>query len=126
MSTPVIKSVRYKLGWRKSGPRYTQVVCEVNRVAHLAFSERCLQDGETFDDVIFTDESSVWIERHCRVCLHKKSAPAKMKPRVKHPYKVHVWAGILKRGATDILIFTGIMKKEFYVEAILRDTLAIC
>lgn len=31
---------------------------------------------------------------------------------VKHPYKVHVWAGISKRGATRILIFMGIMKKR--------------
>ena len=48
---------------------------------------------------------------------------AKLKPKVKHPYKVHVWAGISKRGATKILIFTGIMKKEFYVQSIIKDTL---
>jgi len=49
--------------------------------------------------------------------------PAKLKPKVKHPYKVHVWAGISKRGATPILLFTGIMKADFYVDSILRDTL---
>ena len=49
--------------------------------------------------------------------------PAKLKPKVKHPYKVHVWAGISKSGATDILIFSGIMRKEFFVEEILRNTL---
>ena len=43
--------------------------------------------------------------------------------RLKHPYKVHVWASISKRGATSILIFTGIMRAEFYVDSILRDTL---
>lgn len=51
--------------------------------------------------------------------------PAKLKPKVKHPYEVHVWAGISKRGATKIVIFTGIMKKEFYVESILKDTLLL-
>ena len=79
--------------------------------------------GETFDDVIFTDESSIWLERHSNVCFRKKGMPAKHKATVKHPYKVHVWAGISKRGATGILVFTGIMKKEFYVDSILRDTL---
>ena len=32
-----------------------------------------------------------------------------MKQRAKHPVKVHVWGGISKRGATNIIIFTGIM-----------------
>ena len=95
----------------------------LSELVRLAFSERCLAESENFDDVIFTDESSVWIERHSRICFCKKGAPAKMKPKVKHPYKVHVWAGISKRGPTEILVFTGIMKKEFYVEAILRETL---
>ena len=36
---------------------------------------------------------------------------------------IHVWAGISKRGVTKILVFTGIMKKEFFVEEILKNTL---
>ena len=46
-----------------------------------------------------------------------------MKLKAKHPFKVNVWAGISKRGATPILIFTGVMQKEFYVEQILRNVL---
>lgn len=42
--------------------------------------------------------------------------------RPKHPTKVHVWAGISRRGRTGICIFEGIMKKELYVE-ILKTTL---
>lgn len=37
--------------------------------------------------------------------------------------KVHVWAGISKRGPTNIAIFTGIMRKEFYVDEILQNLL---
>ena len=76
-----------------------------------------------FDHVIFTDKSSIWLERHNKICFRKKGMPAKLKPKVKHPYKAHVWAGISKRGATKILIFTGIMKEEFFVGSILKDTL---
>ena len=47
----------------------------------------------------------------------------KPKPRSKHPFKVNIWAGISMRGPTPILIFTGIMKKEFYVEEILQNVL---
>ena len=42
--------------------------------------------------------------------------------RPKHPTKVHVWAGISKKGRTGICIFDGIMKKELYV-SILEGTL---
>ena len=117
VSVPTVKSVRWKLGWRKHGPKYCQAIREANRVARLAFCERLEETGETFDDVVFTDESSIWLERHNKVCFRKKGMPAKLKPRVKHPYKVHVWAGISKRGATKILIFTGIMKKNSTLKA---------
>ena len=42
--------------------------------------------------------------------------------RPKHPTKVHVWAGISKRGRTGVCSFDGIMKKELYTE-ILGKTL---
>lgn len=40
----------------------------------------------------------------------------------KHPTKVHVWAGISKKGQTGVCIFNGVMKKELYTE-ILGKTL---
>ena len=42
--------------------------------------------------------------------------------RAKHPVKVHVWAGISKRGKTGICIFEGIMDASLYIE-ILEATL---
>ena len=42
--------------------------------------------------------------------------------RPKHPYKVHVWAGISLRGRTGICIFTGTMDRYVYVD-ILKKTL---
>jgi len=35
-----------------------------------------------------------------------------LKQRAKHPIKVYIWGGISKRGATDVIIFTGIMDAE--------------
>ena len=49
-----------------------------------------------FDNLIFTDESSIWLEQHNKLCFRKKGVPAKLKLKVKHPYKVHVWAGSYK------------------------------
>ena len=45
-----------------------------------------------------------------------------LKPAPKHALKVHVWAGILKRGSTHICIFDQIMNGPLYVK-ILEDHL---
>ena len=40
--------------------------------------------------------------------------PRKLKYRHKHPLKVHVWGGISKQGATQLVIFSGIMNATIY------------
>ena len=44
-----------------------------------------------------------------------------LKPRPKHPIKVHVWAAISKRGATKVCIFEGKMNADFYIEILSRS-----
>ena len=39
-----------------------------------------------------------------------------MVSRPKHPQKVHVWAGISAKGATAIVIFTGILTTTRYTD----------
>ena len=68
--------------------------------------------NEQFDDVVFTDESTVQLEQHAHLCFRKRLQPRNLKQRAKHPIKVHIWGGISKRGATNIVIFTGIMDAE--------------
>ena len=43
--------------------------------------------------------------------------------RVKHPLKVHGWIGISRNGATQLLIFDGIIDAAFYTETILKERL---
>lgn len=67
------------------------MVRETNRVPRLAFAEDCIENGENFDDVIFTDESTIWLEQHGKICFRKAGRPAKLKPKSKqHRFKVHV------------------------------------
>jgi len=89
----------------------------------LAFGTRCAEQHEQFENVVLIDESSIWLNRHSKLCFRKVGEPKKMKPTAKHPFKVHVWAGISTKGATPVLIFGGIMDQHFYVEEILRNTL---
>ena len=123
LSESKVKRLRSKLGWVQTGMRYCQLIREPNRAKCLEFCLKCLEDDETFDDVIFSDECSVQMEKHAKICFRGKWEQPKLKGKAKHPYKVHVWAGISKRGATKILIFDGNMDAKFYVEEILARTL---
>ena len=64
-----------------------------------------------FDDVIFTNKSTVKLKCHRRKCFQKKKTPRKLKYKHKHPAKLHVslWGGISKQGAMQLVIFDGIM-----------------
>ena len=68
-----------------------------------------LRSKEEFQDVTFTDESTVQLEQHSKICFRKRLRPRKLKQRAKHPVKVHVWGSISVKGATRVIMFTGIM-----------------
>ncbi|XP_057299461.1 uncharacterized protein LOC130630079 [Hydractinia symbiolongicarpus] len=123
VSSSCIRQARQKIGWTLTGPRYCQLVRVPNQVLRLEFCQKLLRTNEQFEDVIFTDESTIMMDNHGKICFRKKGRLPNLKPTAKHPYKIHVWAGISKRGPTDILLFTGIMRKEFYADEILQKGL---
>lgn len=122
-SQPKIKRLRQKLDWVCTKTKYCQLIREPNCIKRLEFSQKCLQDDEQFEDVIFTDECSVVLENHTKILFHREWEQPNLKGRPKHPLKVHVWGGISKRGATKLLIFDGIMDAGFYVSEILSNGL---
>ena len=89
----------------------------------MNWCEERIKDNEKFEDVIFTDECTVELDKHGRIGFRKIKQPRKLKPRAKHPIKVHVWAGISQRGATPIVIFSGIMTSIRYCNQILNQGL---
>ena len=116
VSISTVKRVRRSLGWVTSRPKYCQIVRELNMEKRLLFCQEMLACNERFEDVIFTDECSVQLDRHGRLCFRKEGEPRKLKPKPKHPVKVHVWGGISMCGATPLVLFTGIMNAEKYVQ----------
>lgn len=110
-------------GFTHSKPRYGQMVRDANKAKRVSFCERLIRDNDTFDDVIFSDECSVQLHQN-KVCSYRpKDSCAPVLPKPKHPLKIHVWAAISKRGASQIKLFEGIMDSVFYTESILKDTL---
>jgi transposase len=112
-----IRKNRRALGWVKTGPRYAQLVRFANRTKRVQFADHVLWARDDFANVIFSDECTVMMEAHAKLCFRKISSldPPKLKPTAKHPSKVHIWAGISKRGKTAMVIFDGIMLSDFYI-----------
>ncbi|CAB4038228.1 Hypothetical predicted protein [Paramuricea clavata] len=79
---------REKLGWKHENTRNCQFVREPNKVKRLAFCLDALARKDTFEDVIFKNETTVQIEQYARVSFGKDGTQAKRKGRPKHPLKV--------------------------------------
>ena len=77
---------------------------------------------DNFDDAIFSDETTIQLDTNRRRCYRKEGEKPRLKPRPKHPTKVHIWGGISKRGATAVCIFEGTMDAVLFCE-ILQKTL---
>lgn len=127
-----IRKQRKKLNFIAEKPRFIPHIREKNKEKRLDFCMQLQATNDQFDDVIFTDECSVQLGSNRRLVLTKVFRDDKGKiiskdiphiSKVKHPLKVHVWGGISKRGPTQILVFTGIMKADFYTECVLQNTL---
>jgi hypothetical protein len=79
---------------------------------------------ESFDDVIFIDESTVELRnfgytrwQNSMIQISKKVGKAK------HNVKVHIFAGISRRGATSIIIFENFLDSKGFKRLIERSVL---
>ena len=106
------------LGWTRCGTAYCQLIRGPNRIKHLEWATQNI--GRTFDNVIWSDETSVQMETHRRFHCYKRGQKPRYKPRPKHPVKVHVWAGISCRGPTGVCIFEGIMDATMYARILVE------
>ena len=71
---------------------------------------------DTKDNVVWMDKSSVQLTRRSQTMRVKIGKEQVLKPAAKHTVKVYVWAGISKRGATNICVFDQIMDRMLYIQ----------
>lgn len=109
VSIATVKRARKDNGWICTRPHYCQLIREANKAKRVVWCQQQLDNKEQFEDVVFTDECTVQLDHHGRLCFRRQNQPRALKQRPKHPAKVHIWGGISSRGATQIVIFTGIM-----------------
>lgn len=121
ISDSSIRSIRRQLGWSFGPSRIHPMIRDANKEKRVAQARAWLESKEQFDDVIFTDETSVALERYSRLSF-KNGTHLSIKSR--HPPKVHVWGAISRDGPGPIVISEGIMDKQFFQEQIVLEVLA--
>ncbi len=106
------KQIIRAAGFTSAKPRYAQLVREPNKLKRVDFCRTLIDENDTLDDIIFTDESSIQLHHNKQTTYRLTDAPNPSLPKPKHPLKVHVWGGISRRGQTMCIIFDGIWKKN--------------
>ncbi|KAH3889201.1 hypothetical protein DPMN_013252 [Dreissena polymorpha] len=94
-------------GFTNSTPRYSQMVNTCNLQPRIDFCQTLIDSNNSLDNIIFTDESSVQLNNNRTTSYRPERSARTSIPKPKHPLKVHVWAGISRRGPTSISIFDG-------------------
>ena len=124
VSMTTVKRARRELGWVAKKTRYCALISSNNQEKRVEWCKKQQESGDLeFENVVWTDECTVQLESHRRIAFHKKGEPVKYKMKPKHPPKVNIWAGISHRGATKVVIFSGIMTATRYVDILEADLL---
>lgn len=79
ISLRTILRCRTELGWTFRGSAYCQLIRHINKTKRLDWAKTYV--GDRFENVVWTDESTVQLETHRRFSCHKKGERPKNKPR---------------------------------------------
>jgi transposase len=93
ISVSTILKWRRNLGWKYGQTRYCQMITPQNREKRVIFARSCMENDESFDDVIFTDETKIQMSSNVHRQCYKKGEPltARLRPKPKHPYQVIIY-----------------------------------
>ena len=82
ISLSTILRCRTELGWTFRGSAYCQLIRGVNKEKRLEWARKYLPEADGgFDNVVWTDESSIQLETHRRHSYRKRGDAPKCKPR---------------------------------------------
>ena len=79
LSLSTILRCRKSLGWTYRGSAYCQLIRDENKVKRVDWAREHIDDD--FNDVIWTDETTVQLESHRRFACRKRGEPPRPKPR---------------------------------------------
>ena len=90
VSLVTVKWVRKKNGWVCICPHYCPPIREVNKLKRKEWCQQQIDNKESFSNVVFTDECTVQLDHHERLCFRKQQEARKLKQCPNHPAKVQL------------------------------------
>ena len=84
MSMSTIIRCRKELGWTFRGSAYCQMIRDANKVKRKEWAMLYLDEAlaeNCFQNVVWTDESSICLEAHKKRCYRQKGCPPRRKPK---------------------------------------------
>ena len=116
VSPPIIRRyLRTSLQWLVARTRFGPMIFDTNKKNRMDFARMCLDTDDDFSNVVWIDESSVQLRRHSQTMRVNIWKERTLKPQAKHTVKVHAWAGISMKVATEICIFDPVMDAPLYI-----------
>ncbi|XP_075452872.1 muscarinic acetylcholine receptor M3 isoform X2 [Ascaphus truei] len=119
-----IRQMRHQLGWKYGPVKAYPIIRDANKVKRVEQAKAWIESGDTFQDVIFSDETTVVLERFSTFAFHKKGRLS-LKPPPKHPLKMHVWGAISRRGQGCIIIFEGKIMHKVTCRSLMHCTTVV-
>ena len=84
ISAPTIRRhIRKNLKWAVIRTSVGPMISEANKIKRKAFAEMLLDNQDNFQNVIWTDESSVQLKQHCTMMTVKVGKERNIKPAAK-------------------------------------------
>ena len=77
VSSSTVRRSRKQQGWTLQRTAYCQLIRDANKVKRLEYAQRIMESGDTFHNVIFSDECSISLVQYRRTCYRKVDEPTK-------------------------------------------------
>uniref|UniRef100_A0A1I7WLE8 DDE_3 domain-containing protein n=1 Tax=Heterorhabditis bacteriophora TaxID=37862 RepID=A0A1I7WLE8_HETBA len=115
----MLKKFRQELGFVWKSTKCGHLIRPANKEKQLQFCTRILEIKESFPECIFLDESTTQLNLNSKIYfVEKDDAIGRRRSVAKYPLKVHVWACISYRRATNICIWDEKMDSTLYCKII--------
>ena len=72
VSISTIKRCHRERGWVSTQPHYCQLIREANKLKRKEWCKKQMDANEQYEDVIFSDECTVQLDHHARLCFLKE------------------------------------------------------
>ncbi|XP_063762103.1 transposable element Tcb1 transposase [Eleginops maclovinus] len=123
LSVTSVRRARRNLGWKFGKNVFYPVTKDLNRRARLSQAVRWIESGETWHDVLFTDVTTVTLERKPTLCLRRNGLLVD-RPKCKNPVRFHAWGMISRHGVGPMVVFEGTMDTEYFETSIIKQRVA--